>query len=80
MLLFVAVVILPWWFSLPCALFFSFYFKHYYEAILSGFVFDVLYGAPLPAFFSFSFLFTLAMAVLFFIIESLKPYLKFYSA
>ncbi len=77
--LFVAVVTLPWWLSLPLALLLSFYFKRYYEAMLSGFVFDLLYGAPLPMFFSFSFFFTLVMAVLFFVIESLKPYLKFYS-
>lgn len=78
-LLFIAVVTLPWWLSLPCALVLSFYFKRYYEVILSGFVFDLLYGAPLPMFFSFSFLFTLVMAALFFVIEFLKPFLKFYS-
>ena len=78
-LLFSAVVVLPWWLWLPLALYLSFYFRHYYEAMMSGFVYDLLYGAPLPMFFSFSFFFTLVMAVLFFTVELVKPSLKFYS-
>ena len=79
-LLFISVVVFPWWVSFVAALVLLFYCNRYYEAICAAFVFDLLYGVPLPMFFSFSFLFTLIMAVLFFVIEFLKPYLKFYSS
>lgn len=41
-----AVFYAPWWLVLLGALFGTFYFSRYYEVILFGLVFDLLYGVP----------------------------------
>lgn len=45
-LLLLAVIMLPWWLSLVLLLYFAWRVPFFYEAVMAGLVFDLLYGLP----------------------------------
>jgi hypothetical protein len=62
--LFVSAVFLPWWVTLLVALYPSFRFAFYAEALLAGLAIDAVYHAPVPKFFNIEFAATLAAALI----------------
>ncbi len=42
--LFLAILVLPWWFALILGLAFFFNFNNYIELVIAGLIFDSLYG------------------------------------
>lgn len=51
-----SILFLPWWFSILAVLCMLLFFDAY-EVVVWGLFADVLYGAPLPFFFNFVFVF-----------------------
>jgi hypothetical protein len=81
-----AIIIAPWWVFAIMALVSVFLFKKYYEIIVLGFIFDLIYGLPINTLegnfidiIRFSLIFTISSVVVFFVVERLKKNLKFYS-
>jgi hypothetical protein len=54
--------LLPWWLVIIIGLFLTFYFKNFYEFILSGLILDSLYG-KIISIENFYFIFTLITAI-----------------
>jgi len=77
-LLFLSIYLTPWWLFIFLIIIFSFYFKKFYEGIIYGLLFDILYrvSANLDNFFGFKIL--IISSILIFIIEYSKKYLTFY--
>lgn len=63
---------LPWWVACIAAAGLFFLFPHFYELIAVGFLLDLLYGAPLPRFFGFQFVLSLAALLLFILLRQVK--------
>ena len=76
-LLGISVLTLPWWLSLLIILVMLFLYRAY-EVLAWGFIADVLYGWPLPAFFNTSLLITFSVVLLFLVAEYVKRFLVFY--
>lgn len=78
-LLFLFIVALPWWLSVPFALFILYYLKSFNEIILFGLIMDIFYGKVSPTFHILNYQFTLLFFV--FLVSSffIKVRLKFYS-
>jgi hypothetical protein len=74
-LIFLVVMMLPWWLILIFCLIALFCFDFYLEIVLVGFIIDCLYS---PGGFLGRFIFTLSFGVLLFLSLYLKKYLKFY--
>ncbi len=68
-----------WWLTWIFAIAFLFLFSSYYEIIMTGVIYDAIYGLPLPQFYNFPYVFTLLSAVLFLIAIFLKQKLLAYS-
>jgi hypothetical protein len=77
LILFLSAIIMPWWVTLPMAIFFALRFKSYYELIALGLILDALYGAPMPVFYGHILVFSLTCALIFVLLEFLKPQLRF---
>lgn len=84
-LLFMVVVVCPWWATVAFLVISLFMFKGYYEAIFFALVIDLLYGVPVFVadgniiyILTHSLLFTVIFIVLFFSIEELKKSLLLY--
>lgn len=67
---------LPWWISLILALAALFYFESYYEIVLIGFMYDVLYYSANTAFGLYGF--TLLACTLFIFVKQIKKRLILY--
>lgn len=72
-----ALIVFPWWVSLPFALILAFYFEHFYEMIFAGLFLDFLESSHSLRFFGFSYIFTLVCLVLFFLFRFAKTKLSF---
>lgn len=62
--LFVAFLALPYWVYIPLVIIGIIWFPFYIEAVVAGFLIDVLYGGMHELFFGFPFIFALFAAVL----------------
>lgn len=72
-LLFVSVFLFPWWGVLAIAIYGAWRFSFYYEILIAGVCFDLLYGgAGLPFVLGFGLLGTLCSAAVLFAIERIK--------
>lgn len=75
-ILFVAIFMVPWWVAFIISVGGIFYFKSYYEALVLGAFFDVLYGAPANVSFGYGIVGFMTMAVSFLVIKSVKQGLR----
>ena len=71
-----AVFYAPWWMTFLFALGGAFYFSHYYEVIVSGVVFDILYGVTGSPFGWFGLMGLIVGSVIFFGVERAKHELR----
>ena len=78
-LLFLSIVVCPWWVSVVLGIFTLYYFKFFNEIILYGLLMDILYGKLSVVFSLWDYRFTLFFAVLLLSSFYLKKGLKFYS-
>ncbi len=62
--LFVSVFLLPWWVTLCIALIALFYIPSFYELILVGLYFDMIYATPQIGLFSYTYIGIMVSAVL----------------
>jgi hypothetical protein len=77
-LLFVSILVLPWWVSVFLALAVLYYLRSFNEIVVYGLVWDILYGKFSPTFQILDYRLTLLF--LFFLLSSffIKKRLKFY--
>lgn len=75
-LVFVFILILPWWIYGILIVFFTFYFNKYYEVFLFGIIIDLLYGVPNLV--EIPILSTLLAGLIFLISCQFKKVLKYY--
>ena len=66
-LLFLSVLLLPWWVTLSVAVLGMTLFSRFVEVIAVGFLLDLLFGIPLHLFGGFQFTFASVFSVLFFL-------------
>jgi len=82
-ILFLSIIICPWWVSTFFALFLLYYLRFFNEIILFGVVMDIFYGnfSPLltDGFHLFSYKFTIFFLILLLFSFFVKKRLKFYS-
>lgn len=82
-ILFLVILVAPWWVSVLFALALLYYFKSFNEIILFGLVIDILYNKFSPGvwdiFNFFGFRFTFFFLILLLISYFVKKRLKFYS-
>lgn len=71
-LLFLSVLLAPWWFSAFLSVIGVVIFKNFYEAFFAGLAFDMLYGTPLRGTGGFQFFFSSAAFVTLFIAETVR--------
>jgi hypothetical protein len=67
--------LLPWWLVIIIGLFLAFYFKNFYEFILSGLILDSLYG-KIISIENFYFIFTLITTIATLLMISFKKLLR----
>lgn len=67
-----------WWLTWVLAIAFLFIFPLYYEIIFAGIVYDAIYGLPLPQFYDFPYMFTVAGIILFILAFFLRKKLAAY--
>jgi len=78
-IIFISIVVLPWWLSVVVLVVFIIYERHPYEVLFFGLFIDSLYGIPQERFLSFGWATLLAVAVFclsFFVKERLLFYNK----
>lgn len=76
-LFFVALILYsPWWMALAGIAIGAFYFKNYYEMIVLGVVFDLLYGTRGGVMAGYGIMGVVGAFVLFVIIEKIKKELR----
>ncbi len=68
----------PWWLTWALAIALLFIFPSYYEILAAGAIYDALYGLPLPQFYNFPYVFTVASIVLFITAHFLRQKLIIY--
>jgi|TARA_B100001964_G_C13958347_1_gene476504 hypothetical protein len=83
LILFLSVVLFPWWVFFILGVLGTFFFPKYYEFIFAAFFFDLLYGLPVldagvVEIFSHSLLFTILSIPTYILIEESKKSLRFY--
>lgn len=71
-----AVVLIPWWINIFLWVVFIIFYKHPYEAIFAGFLFDMLYAVPLNLFF---FPGTICGAICVIVMIYIRPRIAFFS-
>lgn len=54
----VSSIFLPWWITVALGIVLITYFRLWWVAILGGLLMDLVFGAPISAFFGFAFLYT----------------------
>lgn len=74
-----SVLFLPFYITIPLAIFGLFYFPVYFESIVLLFISDLLYGAKEMRYFDFRFVMSSLTLLLFILIVFFKKKLKFYS-
>ncbi len=77
-ILFIFVIISPWWLGASLSLYLFFLFDKYYELIFLGLLYDVLYGIPSGGSPVNRLTFFLSFIFLYIILNSFKRYLRFY--
>jgi len=68
------------WVTFFCVTVALFYFKNFYEAIVAGVLFDMLYGISLEKFFHIQWVTTFLFLFLYFAINYLKRYSRFHES
>lgn len=76
----ISIFFLTPWITLFSVMGAIFYFKNFYEAIVAGVLIDMLYGAPLEQFFHIQWATTLLFLFLYFSINHLKRYTRWYES
>jgi len=71
-ILFLSIIILPWWVSALFAIFLLYYLKHFNEIIIFGLIMDIYYGQS-------TYYFTLFALILLLSSFFIKKRLKFYA-
>jgi len=66
----------PWWLLLPCIVVALSYFKTHYESLAAAFALDALYGTPFLPWSDFWYVWSVAVGLLFLIIELFKRRLR----
>lgn len=74
--LFLTILFAPWWLALLIAIYGVFYFTFYYEVLVFGVLYDVLYGTMDSGIFGFGITGFLVSFVLFIFINRLKRELR----
>ncbi|MBI5816913.1 MAG: hypothetical protein HZB09_00605 [Candidatus Yonathbacteria bacterium] len=77
-LIVISTFFLPLWISFLGVIAGLFYFKNFYEAIAIGVLADMLYGVSLQKFFHIQWVTTVLFLFLYFAINQLKQYTRFY--
>lgn len=77
-ILFISVIICPWWVSVILALAILYYLKNFPEIVVYGLILDIYYGKLSPSFHILDYRFTLLFLVLLFTSFFIKKRLKFY--
>ncbi len=73
----VSIFILPWWVTVAFMIVFMFIFEEYFEIMIFGIMFDVVYGVP--GIFPFSaYIFTISSIVFYLFIHYLKKRIIIY--
>ncbi len=76
LLLIIALFFAPWWFTLTLGIIATFYFSSYYEIIVLGTLFDILYGVTVSATFGYNVLGFLVTTIVFLLIERIKKEIR----
>ncbi len=76
LVLVIALFFAPWWVTLTLGIIATFYFSFYYELIVAGALFDILYGVTADATFGYNVLGFLVTTVVFLLIERIKKELR----
>lgn len=76
--LLVSAFFLPWWTIFILGTFFLFYFKHFFEFLIMGFLIDSIFAVPSTFYFHFQFIVSFFSFALFFFSMELKKGLSFY--
>lgn len=76
-LLFLSLILLPWWLTTLIVVALLFYFPKFYEAIFAGFFMDAVFATSTSTLADFQFFFTTLYILLFIIFEVLKPHIRF---
>ncbi len=77
--LFLVILLCPWWLSIILGVALLFYFKSYSEIVLFALIMDIYYAKLAPSFNIFDYKTTLFFIVLLIISHFVKKHLKFYS-
>lgn len=72
-----AVLFLPWWVVILCAIALFFLFDRFFELFLAAFLMDILYAVPLPRFGTFEFVLSLCSVALYFLLTIIKRRIRF---
>lgn len=67
----------PWWITSILVLAMMLYYDRYYEAIVIGFIIDVIFGSAGADYEGFSFIFTISFALVVFVISYLRQKMRF---
>lgn len=78
MILLALLFIAPWWIVMSVAVLFLFYFKNYFEILIFGFLLDLLYGAPVSAYYGMGYVISVIAALAFALVAVVKNRLVFY--
>ncbi len=74
--LIIALFFAPWWVTLTLGIIATFYFSSYYEFMVFGALFDILYGVIADATFGYNVFGFLLTTVVFLLIERIKKELR----
>lgn len=75
-MLFIAIFVAPWWVGFIFSVIGIFYFNSYYEAIVLGILFDILYGVKGSISLGYGIMGFIVMIISFFIIKRVKQELR----
>jgi hypothetical protein len=79
LILFLTIIICPWWGSVIFALFLLYYLKFFNEIVIFGLITDIFYGSFSATFNLWDYKFTLLFLVLLLSSFFIKKRLKFYN-
>jgi hypothetical protein len=75
-LIFISVIVLPWWATVVFSFLAFFVFSNYFELIIFGFIFDVLYGFAGSKIIVFPPNFFVSSVILYIILTKVKEYTR----
>src|SRR3989344_4581768 len=78
LILLALLFIAPWWIVMSVAVLFLFYFKNYFEILIFGFLLDLLYGAPVSAYYGMGYVISVIAALAFALVAVVKNRLVFF--